>query len=305
MHFNPLISIVIPLYNGSNYVEEAILCALNQTYKNTEIIVVNDGSKDDGAGREICQKYENKIVYFEKENGGCASALNYGIRKAKGEYISWLSHDDLYDSEKIEKQVNQYLAHNLDKEATVICNQARLISSTGKKIYHPKNKAHGFLTGKKAYRHLLYKYCFNGCGLLIPKTVFEKVGYFDERLRFVLDWNLWLKFAIAGTQFYLDDEILVSNRCHSAQVTVKQTQLHQREANQTVEELFALLKDKEDTFYIKELFYFCYATKRDVWKEIRTYCKGKTQFCMLKAWWLRVKSNINRMLKRIYHKLRR
>ena len=66
MSFNPLVSIIIPLYNGSNYVEQAILCALQQTYKNIEIVVVNDGSKDEGAGRNICQKYADKIVYLEK-----------------------------------------------------------------------------------------------------------------------------------------------------------------------------------------------------------------------------------------------
>lgn len=304
MNFNPLVSIVIPLYNGSNYVEEAILCALNQTYKNIEIIVVNDGSRDDGAGRNICQKYVDKIVYVEKENGGCASALNYGIRLAQGKYISWLSHDDLYDEGKIEKQVAQYEKLHLDKENTVICNSARLISATGKKIYHPKNRGRGKLTSKKAYKHLLYKYCFNGCGLLIPKKVFEKVGYFDESLRFVLDWNLWLKFSVAGVAFYVDNEILVSNRCHGGQVTVKQKQLHQTEAKQTVEELFGLLKDNADTFYVKELFYFCYATKRELWKEIQAYCKGKVRLCMPKAWYLRIRCNMRRMLKKIYHKLR-
>ena len=63
----PLISIVIPLYNGSNYVEQAIKSALAQTYSNVEIIVVNDGSTDDGAGKSVCDKYKDKIVYFEKE----------------------------------------------------------------------------------------------------------------------------------------------------------------------------------------------------------------------------------------------
>ena len=63
----PLVSIVIPLYNGSNFVEEAIKCATAQDYPNKEIIVVNDGSTDDGAGREICLKYADKITYLEKD----------------------------------------------------------------------------------------------------------------------------------------------------------------------------------------------------------------------------------------------
>ena len=304
MTFNPLVSIIIPLYNGSNYVEQAIVSALQQTYKNIEIIIVNDGSTDDGAGRNICQKYADKILYFEKENGGCASALNYGIRQANGEYISWLSHDDLYDIKKIERQVAQYEKQRIDPRKTIISNPARLIDGQGRMIFHPQSKEKKLLSSKKAYKYLLYRKCFNGCGLLIPKSVFEKVGYFDESLRFVLDWNLWLKFAIAEVNFYLDDEILVSNRCHDAQVTVKQKELHQKETKQTVEEVFSLVRNK-DSFFIKELFYFCYATKREIWKEIECFCKGNIKFCMVKACFLRLRSNVLRAIKKIYHKLRK
>ncbi len=86
--FNPLVSIIIPVYNGSNYVKEAIDSALAQTYKNIEVIVVNDGSTDNT--EKIVKSYGDKIRYFYKENGGVASALNLAIENSKGEYISWL-----------------------------------------------------------------------------------------------------------------------------------------------------------------------------------------------------------------------
>ena len=73
--YNPKVSIVIPAYNAANYLAEAIDSALNQTYPNIEIVVVNDGSNDDGITRQICQSYGDKIRYFEKENGGCAMPL--------------------------------------------------------------------------------------------------------------------------------------------------------------------------------------------------------------------------------------
>ena len=97
------VSIIIPVYNGKDYVEEAIDSALNQTYDNKEIIVVNDGSKDNT--EEICLRYKDKIKYYSKENGGVSTALNLAISKATGEYISWLSHDDLYYSNKIEEEI--------------------------------------------------------------------------------------------------------------------------------------------------------------------------------------------------------
>lgn len=98
--YNPLVSIVIPVYNGANYMREAIDSAINQTYDNIEIIVVNDGSTDNGETERIALSYGDKIKYYKKENGGCASALNYGISKMQGEWFSWLSHDDVYYPEK-------------------------------------------------------------------------------------------------------------------------------------------------------------------------------------------------------------
>ena len=80
---NPLVSIIIPVYNGSNFMREAIDSALAQTYPNIEILVVNDGSTDNT--REIALSYGDKIRYFEKENGGVATALNLAIREMKGE----------------------------------------------------------------------------------------------------------------------------------------------------------------------------------------------------------------------------
>ena len=121
----PLVSIIIPVYNGANYMREAIDSALAQTYKNIEIIVVNDGSKDNGKTEEIALSYGDQIHYFSKENGGCASALNVGIKNMKGEYFSWLSHDDLYYPSKIEHQIN--ILNELDNKDTIIYGGYELI----------------------------------------------------------------------------------------------------------------------------------------------------------------------------------
>src|SRR5574344_1452707 len=95
-----LVSIIIPVYNGSNYLKEAVESALEQTYKNIEIIIVNDGSNDNGITSKIAQSYVKNypktVKYFEKENGGVSTALNLAIKQMKGSYFSWLSHDDIY-----------------------------------------------------------------------------------------------------------------------------------------------------------------------------------------------------------------
>ena len=306
MSDQPLVSIVIPLYNGSNYVEQAILCALQQTYKNIEIIIVNDGSTDGGAGRDIVLRYQDKVRYFEKENGGCASALNYAIKQAQGEFISWLSHDDLYYKEKIEKQIALYKEKGLNPQTTAIASGADLIDGDGNKLFYPISQTDEFLDAKGAYKHLLFRRCFNGCGLLIPKRFFTDYGFFNEDMRFVLDWNLWLKFAVHGANFCVDKRVLVSNRTHGGQVTVKQKELHGKETLQTIEELFTLLKEGKNPFYLQELYYFAYATKRGDYKGMRAYLKENgVKINGVRAFALRVKIQTRKLAKKIYHKIRK
>lgn len=302
----PLVSIIIPLYNGANYVEQAIQSALSQTYENVEIIIVNDGSTDGGASKNICKKYAEKIVYLEKDNGGCASALNHGILNAKGEFISWLSHDDLYDINKIERQISLYEDYSLNKQNTVISSVGRLIDSEGKEIQHPHRKNKGLYRSEQAFNYFLFKSCPNGCGLLIPKILFERIGFFDENFKFVLDWNLWVKFALRGVDFYFDEERLVSNRVHSMQVTVKQKELHSKEANLTVDQLFSIMKSENNMeIYLQKLYYFAYANGRGNAKDIQLYLKRNgIKFNICKSMFLRLKSRIMRIAKNVYHKIR-
>lgn len=302
--YQPLISVVIPLYNGSNYVEEALKCAIAQDYENIEIIVVNDGSTDDGAGRDICMKYADRITYLEKPNGGCASALNYGIKAAKGAYISWLSHDDLYIPTKISHQVALLNQECIVPGRTIISNRGSLIDGEGKTLMHPSVSEKKYLDGLGFFKYLLFQKCVNGCGLLIPKSIFDSGLYFDESMRFVLDWNLWLKMAASGVGVYLDDAVLVKNRVHGGQVTVKQKQLHKVEAEKTVEDLYSFLQDKPVAF-MKELYCFTYATKRPGREAMKAYLKK--QGCKVPAvrcWTARCKSVIKKTAKRIYHAIR-
>jgi len=104
--FNPLVSVVIPVYNGATLLAKAIESALKQTYRNIEIIVVDDGSSDSGATKAVIESYIPLIRSFTKLNGGVASALNLGVQEASGSFVSWLSHDDEYLPGKIQSQID-------------------------------------------------------------------------------------------------------------------------------------------------------------------------------------------------------
>lgn len=102
-----LVSIVIPVYNAEKYIEEAIQCILNQTYQEWEIIFVDDGSSDESLSiiEEYLKKEKRMHLYQNSENRGPAYTRNRGIKKAQGRYLAYLDADDLWDADKLEKQV--------------------------------------------------------------------------------------------------------------------------------------------------------------------------------------------------------
>lgn len=249
----PLVSIIIPVYNGSNFVKEAIDSALAQTYKNVEVLVINDGSCDDGKTEEIALSYGDKIRYFYKENGGVSSALNLGIREMKGEYFSWLSHDDKYTETKIEKQVNilmqfegnDILAVCLDRE---IDKDANEIGITPQKAPFAAGKK---INAKKQLLFLLKSKLFSGCSLLIPKNVFKAVGVFDEELRYNQDFDMWIRIALQDFSWVYSDDIGVLSRVHSAQVTQTRKDLRKHDSRVLGERIipqFAEISTKEMNF---------------------------------------------------------
>lgn len=98
-----LISVIIPVYNREKYVSEAIESVLKQTYQFLDIIVIDDGSTDKSA--EIIKSFGSKIRYFYQENSGISSALNHGLKVAKGEFIAFLDSDDLWTENKLNLQI--------------------------------------------------------------------------------------------------------------------------------------------------------------------------------------------------------
>ena len=115
MRKNDLVSIVVPCYNGEQYIEKCLNSLLHQTYENIEILVVDDGSKDHSKTliNQFIKK-SNKIKYFYKENGGLSSARNYGIAKACGKYIVFVDIDDYVDEEYISKLYHSIIENNSD-----------------------------------------------------------------------------------------------------------------------------------------------------------------------------------------------
>jgi glycosyltransferase involved in cell wall biosynthesis len=241
--FNPLVSIIIPVYNGANYMRHAIDSALAQSYANTEIIVINDGSNDNGETDAIAKSYGDRIRYFRKENGGCGSALNLGIARMRGDYFSWLSHDDVYFPEKIAHQVR--ILSDLPDKATILYGGYELIDAQS----HPLTtvRPDALLPAEKLDIPLLplLRGLIHGCSLLIPRKYFTEIDIFDESLLCTQDYALWFKFfRVAPLKF--DPGILIQSRAHPEQGTHRIAK-YQDECNQLWSGFLRRLRNDEMT----------------------------------------------------------
>lgn len=246
MKYEPKVTIIIPVYNGSDFLAEAIDAALAQTYQNCEILVVNDGSTDGGTSEKIALSYGDKVRYYLKENGGVSSVLNYAFEKMTGEWFSWLSHDDLYYPEKIEKQIafiNELVDENptLDIKKITVRTATESIDKDGKVIKTPSYR--DVPKHEKPIDTILNNisnYRLSGCSFLLPTACIADVGGFNESIRTVSDVEYWYRLLFAGYEFYcLTDDVLVKNRSHGKQVGKTKVDLFNKEMN----ELFVWIAD--------------------------------------------------------------
>lgn len=209
---DPKITIVIPVYNGERYIKEAINSALNQTYKNIEILVINDGSTDNT--EKIIKKFKDKINYFKKENGGVSSALNLALDKMTGDYFTWLSHDDKFYPNKIKDMLDYIGKKGLSLSNIYYCDYD-LIDKSGKFI-KTVNINTEYANSKPEYS-LLRGY-INGIAMLIPKKAFNVCGLFNEQLRCTQDYEMWNRM-IKKFNFVHIPLSLTSTRIHASQDT--------------------------------------------------------------------------------------
>lgn len=238
--FNPKVSIIIPVYNGANYLEQAIRSALVQTYENTEILVINDGSTDDGATERIARRFGERIRYIATPNGGVATALNRGIAEMTGDYFSWLSHDDLYLPEKLTTQVDE-LVRTPDPQSCVLYgdyavftdNPDAAITTVLPRI-EPKDFRY-FITTQN---------CLHGCTLLVPRRAFDEHGVFNPELRTTQDYDLWFRMA-STLRFVHQPKVMVKARSHPEQGSLQLSELVLRECNDLLRGFVERLEETE------------------------------------------------------------
>jgi glycosyltransferase involved in cell wall biosynthesis len=203
---NPLVSIIVPCYNQAQYLGEALQSVLDQTYKNWECIIVNDGSPDNTEviALDWLEK-DSRFKYIYKENGGLSSARNAGITIAKGEFIQFLDSDDILESNKLQCQSKFF-----NTEIDVLISGYRYFEDSegvsnlrilGRNNFIPESVIN---SDDKIDLKMLFdlKNPFVICAPLFRRNVFQIVGNFDEQLYSLEDWDFNLRCALHNMSFH-------------------------------------------------------------------------------------------------------
>lgn len=186
-HTGELVSIVIPTYNRARYLAEAVDSALNQTYRNIEVIVVDDGSTDNTP--DICRRYGSEIRYIRKPNAGIGSALNTGIINMSGPWFKWLSSDDALYPKAVE-ELMKAAAHT---DGEIIYSDFVRIDEEGRILDAYREPDLGYEEFCATLWLAGRWFIGNGSSILIHRSCFKEVGLFDEKLRFQEDYDWWLR----------------------------------------------------------------------------------------------------------------
>jgi len=213
----PVFTILVPTYNQAEFLPQALDSLINQTYSSWEAVVVNDGSTDKTA--EVMNRYAEKdprIRIFHKDNGGVASALNEGLRYARGQWICWLSSDDLFEADKLEIHLQAI------RENPNICffhtgyyfldgrNNCRIPGKSDLDSFIP-------LLELQVLKFFEINY-YNGISIAIHRKVFDRVGRFNEKYRNGQDFDMWLRISALYPSYFINKRTCVT-RIHPAQGT--------------------------------------------------------------------------------------
>jgi glycosyltransferase involved in cell wall biosynthesis len=233
MNETPLISVVIPCYNDGLYLPETIDRLRQQTLKDYEIIVVNDGSTDPHTIAVLKDLEQKAVTVLHKENGRMSSARNHGVRRARGQYIAALDADDYFDATFFEKAVRVLDAN---QEVAVVTSYIRLFGEVNK-TSKPR--------GGNAFNFLFSNQC-PACAM-VRKSCWDSVGGYDEAMRNGYeDWEFYIRITQQGWIIHVIPEKLFFYRQTQKSVHKNDTLPHRAE-------LVDYIVNKHSGWYLQKL----------------------------------------------------
>jgi glycosyltransferase involved in cell wall biosynthesis len=226
----PAVSVVIPTYNAARYLTEAVVSVLSQSFRDIEVIVVDDGSTDDTAA--VVSRFGPPVRYMRQQNRGVAEARNRGIEQSRGRYVAFLDADDTWLPNKIDRQITS-LVEAGDQRA---CYSAYAICDARLQPLALQRSVRRGLT----LEDLMLRGNVVGSGSVVvcDRSLFSIVGGFDLNLSQCADWDMWIRLATL-TEFLYLDEPLVNYRQHSSNMS-RRPELLERDTLHVLEKGFKL-----------------------------------------------------------------
>lgn len=239
----PIISVIMPVYNAEKYLDEAIQSILNQTFNNFEFIIINDGSTDKSL--EIIEKYkkqDERIILISRENKGLIFSLNEGIEKSNGKYIARMDADDISLPERFKKQLSMIEKDNVDvcgSHYFIINEESNFIDSSIVPIDQLDFLIYLAITTPFAHPSVIIRKDF-----LIQNDIF----YGTTDFKYAEDYALWILLWNKGAKFANVNDFLISYRIFSTSLS-KKNKGKIRKDKTTISKLF-ILENKEKLFSI-------------------------------------------------------
>lgn len=231
---NPLVSVVIPVYNGEKYIEECFHSVYQQSYRPMEVIVIDDGSTDNSLNLIKQIPGEKKVI--SQQNTDVSQARNTGIQTASGEFIAFIDQDDIWEKEKLEKQVRVF-GENLSTDL-VFTDSLKFNDKGEKRQPRDKHKIASQLNDRNLFSTLMRKNVLMPSAVMVKKESIEKAGLFDPSFKTCGDYEMWLRMSALGMKFLYLPEPLVLYRQH-AENTYKKSEIMHEDRLKALDSIFA------------------------------------------------------------------
>ncbi|WP_321371085.1 glycosyltransferase [uncultured Desulfuromusa sp.] len=259
----PEVSVVVTCFNYGRFVAGCLSSIQTQTFQNFEVIVVDDGSTDNSEEQIVPFLKDKRFKYIKQHNGGQANAKNRGIQETTGKYIAFLDADDLWENNKLEKQLDLFK----NPVVGVVYSLARLINESGEEQEFNFLGEYTRPQSRKVSRWLILDNFVWFSSAVVRRKCLDEFGCFDETLKMGIDWDLWLKISTKYEFDYVEEPLIAYRVGHSGQMS-KNVETRQKCSDLIMERFLNNYPESVEKKTISEAYYNTYCNRGNFFRNL-------------------------------------